>query len=317
MPKDSKTELKKFANALWREDLESRDNLKNELGIVFAYYTSAETALKIVHGESIFMRDARLLNDSTELSYGKYVLNEALSENSYLVDLIGSISHVGIENIRENLVDRYDSLSGLRGRTFLTSLTRHDLKTDSLGRLSMWRGYGAENGVALLIHSTVFSSDLDWRGIFSTPVKYHSVDESRAYISRCLQRAVSGDIDWGSIDGDQFSNLLSDFFQDYCISAKHPGFSEEREWRVYCVPERLESPWAKRKTCSISGVPQLVLDLNIAGPTGDLKEVLLGAIIGPSPHQEVIAEALQNKLDKKGFPNNAVYMSPTPWVSAN
>jgi hypothetical protein len=69
----------------------------------------------------------------------------------------------------------YDgNIYGIKYGTFMLSLSEHDDDEDELGRLSMWRAYGRNAGVALVLNGSFTLSDVDEIKAYSAPVVYKS-----------------------------------------------------------------------------------------------------------------------------------------------
>lgn len=88
------------------------------------------------------------------------------------------------------------------------------------------------------------------------------------------------------------------------VSIKHPGFKEEREWRV--IADMNFCQGLKLDTIAVNGIPQLVMKLPL---TAEIENNRKGfsipanldhLIIGPTPYPAVIANALVKELEKCG-----------------
>ena len=61
-----------FGYALSRTSDLARDNLK------LAHYTSAENALNIISGQTMWLRNAAVMNDHSEIEHGRAIINAAM-----------------------------------------------------------------------------------------------------------------------------------------------------------------------------------------------------------------------------------------------
>lgn len=104
------------------------------------------------------------------------------------------------------------------------------------------------------------------------------------------------------------------------ICTKHPGFHEEREWRIVYNPKLEASDRMKRDIVSIRGVPQPVYKIPLAD---DPENGLIGAeipklidrvIIGPSRHPFELRETFVELLAGAGMQDadRRVWMSEIP-----
>lgn len=311
-------DIQQVNGVLWQKDLQSRADLIGNPLECFAYYTGADTAFKILSSGRVFMRDTRLMNDSAEISYGRFLLDSAIKDNETFSSFLAKAVPEYQSELRRALAEDYGNLSNLGQRTFITSLSRHNLQKDYLGRLSMWRGYGGVDGVALLIGTSSFNGSNDWTGVYSSPVVYTSPQDFRDEFTSVFEKLLAMDIDWATVDHDDLRQSLSDYFLNICINYKHPGFAEEREWRIFSRPDTILSPYTYESTEIVRGVPQRVLSLDIGGPAGNPASHLIGALVGPARQQDVIREALVYEFLRLGLSDAAarVQTSPTPWVTS-
>ena len=58
------------------EEIAAQDNVTSNGGKL-VHYTSADTALKIINNEELWLRDTSCMNDSSEIIYGEHQLTEA------------------------------------------------------------------------------------------------------------------------------------------------------------------------------------------------------------------------------------------------
>jgi hypothetical protein len=131
----------------------------------------------------------------------------------------------------------YDELHVLDNYVFCLSL--HDKHRDD-GKLSMWRGYGANgNGVAIVIDTAKLEPNRASPLIFAE-VKYGTIEKR---------------LNWINARANQFAKLLRlanladeqlyiaayafiERIKRFALFTKHSGFEEEQEWRVLYNPER-------------------------------------------------------------------------------
>ena len=105
---------------------------------------------------------------------------------------------------------------------------------------------------------------------------------------------------------DNLKNTLFKLFKIYVLGTKHPGFLEEREWRVFYTPELGRSKHIESEIVSIKGIPQEVHKI----PLRDIPEIgfhgatipdlLHRIIIGPSDQQVVMGKTFERLLTDAG-----------------
>ena len=138
----------------------------------FVYYTRAETAVSILKNGQIWMRKCTCMNDYSEVQYGLRCLFDAYNNNA-----AGQRFQSVLESLFPGLVQKIGKLFdswrwSLQTDTYFTCVSEHKSDEDVLGRLSMWRAYGGENGVALVINNAAFQSEVpsEVLKIYSSPV---------------------------------------------------------------------------------------------------------------------------------------------------
>src|SRR5262249_3912081 len=103
------------------------------------------------------------------------------------------------------------------------------------------------------------------------------------------------------------------------LSMKHPGFAEEREWRVIYRPNAETSQLITPYTATISGAPQRVFELPLIrdpdrGMALDLNTLVNRVIIGPSSQALAMWRAFVDALADAGVaePERKVICSGLP-----
>jgi Protein of unknown function (DUF2971) len=293
--------------------------------VKFSQYTSADTALRIIRGKEVWFRNARLMNDFSEIRHGQDCLT-----NAWHNDVVGSRFRKLLDKIDPNLrleIEKiFDETQGDRyAESYLLSVSEHHLNAengheDLYGRLSMWRAYGGNCNVAFVFHPEQFQNDDVAVDAFTSPVLY---------------RDVKGFLDWFSTYVEAIENhwqRISGFNKDYLkerilrvlhfavLSLKHPGFEEEREWRVIVSPTLTGQRGLSRATEVVGGIPQIVykmkLDSNVRkGIVGvPINSFLSKIIIGPSEYPYAVRDALVQALADAGIddPSSKVSISDIP-----
>lgn len=271
----------------------------------FAYYTTADTAMKLIENKEIWLRNATVMNDFSEIAYGLDLMRRALSGPS------GGSFIKAASNVFPGVMDKvFPQLSQIerhwRIETYISCLSLHEPSEDQNGRLSMWRAYG---DVAIVVNNTPMTVVTDRLGVYSTPVHYldqSGVDERLRKVAHAI--AVNHDFLQQRGEQEFISNTVSMVFLA-AIGTKHPGFSEEKEWRIFFRPaERPESILTRRVTV-IDRVPQEIWALPLRHDPdnglhrADVPSLLDRIIIGPTPYPYVSAHAFVETLERAGVEN--------------
>ena len=267
----------------------------------FAYYTSADTARNIILNEEVWLRNATVMNDFSEISYGLSLVKKALSGRygKFFSNAANTVFPDVMDKIRPKLIELE-----LRWRveTYILCLSLHESLEDRNGRLSMWRAYG---DVALIINNKPLTAVTDRLGVYSTPVHY--LDQTGADTRlKTVAQAILDNVDFIRNLGEKvFINCAINMVFLAAIGTKHPGFSEEKEWRIYFRPAEYPNSILKSKVVVIDNVPQEIWTLPLQhDPSNDLHHadipsLLDKIIVGPTPYPYVSSRAFMKLLEEE------------------
>ncbi len=273
-------------------------------GAKLVYYTSAKTAMSILENREIWFRNAALMSDFSEISYGLKLFTRAVSgpagerfgriANGLFPDATGSAGVL----LKPRIPDWHLE-------TYLSCWSLHHRSEDQNGRLSMWRAYG---DIALVLRNRAFHAIGDESGTRSLPVNYFSLSDCEAQVEQVAENIRSNAASIQSRGRRKFEEDLAQMAFLYGIRTKHPGFAEEEEWRVWFRPMDQPDRKAifKEKVVVIDGIPQRVwtLPLRNAPRKGlhgaDIGSLLDRIIIGPTAYPYVSATAFVRLLEEAG-----------------
>lgn len=271
-------------------------------GLQFAHYTTAETALEIIAGRSVWLRNAAVMNDHSEIEHGRAILSTLLEGpvGRRLCAALDAV-HDGVSNtVRAHF---YQDAHDARETTYMTSMCEHG-PTEWFGRLSMWRAYGGPRaGAAIVLKPGVVTDPSLNLGLYPSPVLYGDASDvavELGAVADALERAPGA---VAAVDADMVAHVVAGALHFAMLSIKHRGFEEEREWRILC-PARELSPDrpVRRVVRSVAGIPQLVCELPLHGKGGTFlpqltwENMLERIIVGPSLHPEVVKRAFEAEL---------------------
>lgn len=304
---------------IYEEDLKDRIPLGTGK-VDLIHYTSASAACSIISGGEIWLTNVRQANDFYEIQYGIDLIREYF-QNPEEVWRKEAFSTLGLGNFQE-FADRLEApLQQLYSETYVTCLSEHHNDDEHHGRLSMWRGYGASESVALVISGGPFATFTDSLGVFSVKVKYWKQDRLDAYLDALFRKLLVLDQKAVQEVQTELEELLHQHLLLLPLSLKHPGFDEEREWRVFHFPYVAENSVLKKEVKTLGGVSQLVQILplkdysEIGAPDLSIPSIFLRTIIGPSEYQYLTARALDMLLSDAGIqqPNAVITLSSIPY----
>jgi Protein of unknown function (DUF2971) len=277
-------------------------------GCRFVYYTTADTATKILGSKQIWLRNTAVMNDYSEVQYGIQCLDAACSAEP------GKNFNIALNTCFQGLADEVRGLFNgwlpiISEDTYVTCLSQHLSKEDQHGRLSMWRAYGCGTGVALVINGAVMFGNTHVLQVFSSPVAYeepHIVAERLNKIAKNISNDVGFLRDLGR---EHVKSAVFNMFLFGILCTKHPGFHEEREWRAIASPQIWPTPHCSFAIEVIHGTPQRVLKLDLKNhPEQDLvglaiPELINRVIIGPCQFPAIIRAAFLELLQQAGVPD--------------
>ncbi len=292
-----------------------KTNEARSSGQRFVHYTSCDAALSIIENNSIWFRNATLMNDFSEIQHGLNCLRQYWlhDRGENLRQAIAAINPDGVDA----LVRSFDAnVFDLLNNTYLISMSEHDPAEDVFGRLSMWRAYGQQTGAALILKNGPILSPTSAITAVSIPVLYalpdafaDHMDEVAAGLTN--ERELLREIEQQQLaaSGTSYiSQSLQEVFKLACIATKHPGFGEEREWRVVYQPgtNPTQPDRIVPDTCTLNGVPQNIYKLifqnypeeGFVGAT--LPEILDKVIIGPTSYPFVVFARMFDALQARG-----------------
>lgn len=279
-----------------------------ENGGRFAYYTTSATAHLILENKELWMRNTAVMNDFTEVAHGLNCLIR--SYQSSAGDELKAAMNGCFPGVSSEWSALFDSwIPIIRRNTYILSVSEHPRTEDQYGRLSMWRAYGGNAGVAFVFNGGPMFRPSDALRAYSSPVAYLGSDG----VAEEMRKIASGLRTHASYVRQQGKEWLKsgmfEAFRFAAICTKHPAFLEEREWRVVSTQVLHESVRLKPTPEIIGGVTQLLLKLKLAdlpeeGLTGlTIPDFLERVLIGPCEHPEVIAASLTDLLESAGVEN--------------
>ncbi len=273
----------------------------------------------MIVNKEVWMRKASLMNDYMEIEHGIECLQHSYDgENG---DEFRQIIDNLFPNISDELLELFNGwLPHFRVGTFLTSLSEHDKTEDRHGRLSMWRSYGGVTGVGVVLNSSVFLTPSDALNAYASPVAYLSPEGFKVKFDE-ITANVKNETDWlKTCDKQTVLNHLFYMFQYAVLCTKHPGFAEEREWRIIYAPEFERSERIKEEIISINGIPQTICKLPLEDfPEEDfvgasIPKLVERIIIGPNDHAHEVKATFIHLLSDAGMDDASerVFISGIP-----
>lgn len=300
-----------------------RQSVKRD-GLRLAHYTSAATALRILKSQEVWLRNVRWMNDVTEIIHGRDLLLRAYNDSAAGKKFHHALDSVS-EGLRKRLEDTFNPiLTHIETETYISCLSIHKSTEDGLGRLSMWRGYGQNDGAALIVRSHPFMSTAPGFGPFSSSVYYSDRSDLDSRIDEIATNILNNRDFLRSMPPDTVMGYLLSVLLTLVVCTKHPGFDEEKEWRIIYWPTLIPTRYVQMATEAVRGVPETIYKIPLkdapeVGMTGiNVTEFIDHIIVGPSRESEKIKHAFTTQLRNLGVPNpeSRVVESGIPYRSS-
>ena len=289
--------------AMDRIEKARKDNIR------FSHYTSAYVAMEIIEKNEVWLRNAIVMNDFSEVQHGLDCLRA-----SWFDDKVGGRLKAILNSLKPGLPDELakafdDRHHDRAAQSYLVSISEHGggtIDEDKYGRLSMWRAYGGDTNVAFVFKNTPFLSDSTALNALTSPVFYGDAERFKPEFSRTIDALESNLEVAKAVGPDVVRQVLENAFHFAALSAKHPGFAEEREWRVIYSPTIWPSDKIPSSIKTIAGVPQKIYRIPLKNYPEEgflgatLPELLEEIIIGPTENAFSVYDALVEKLGEAG-----------------
>jgi Protein of unknown function (DUF2971) len=278
------------------------------MGSRFVYYTTASTAMQILSGGEIWMRNTMIMNDFSEVEHGlSCVVNAYRSKAGATLKALLEQQYGGITAEIEQLFNKW--IPVFRSDTYVLCLSEHPPEEDRHGRLSMWRAYGGDAGVALVVNGDVLFRPSTALAAYSSPVAYLDGDALEHELASVASAMAQNTSLLQQLGRDGTKTAIFHMLRFAAVCTKHPAFAEEREWRVVASPVLESSALLPVHIETVAGIPQKVLKIKLAdhpdkGLIGLERTLLIDRVlIGPCEHSEVIRQALWQAMEQSGVSN--------------
>ena len=285
-------------------------------GVNFVHYTNAETAYKIIKNQEIWLRKIVVMNDYREFEHGKDELIRLIDnsdEGKSLKKILDSIS----PHIFMNAYSKFKEWSFfIKDDFYISCFSEYGKAEENFGKLSMWRAYGGQAGVAIILKQDFFKNPHE--GLEFSYVAYLGENQLKQQISN-LSDSISAKSDGlKNVDSKILENYLLNVFRFTALCNKHKGFEEEKEWRLIATATLLpEGKLTTQEIVTIQGTPQNIVKINLQNANfGNLKfkDMIDKIIIGPSQHPFEIYKSIVSALKYIGAeePEKIVNISDIP-----
>ena len=260
------------------------------------------------------------MNDFREFEHGKDVLVKLL-DDSEEGQALKNIFNVINPEVFDKTYSNFKKWGPFIKNDFYISCFSEDKnKDDDIGKLSMWRAYGANTGVAIIFKADLFDKICTKYGLDFSNVSYLEKNELKKEIKR-LTEAISSNIEQiksSLSDPVTLSFYLFNIFRFSALCNKHLVFNEEKEWRLIATASQtIKNDLIVQEIETIRGIPQNIIKIRLKGiKLSDLlfKDMISKVIIGPCQHPSLIRNSITTALREIGFtePEKIIHISDIP-----
>jgi hypothetical protein len=223
-------------NPLWA-DLRPEDTFAVKKPLL-AHYTTIQTLEKILATNEIWFSNPLFMTDIEEVRFGVLQANEVVLTSHRLVDACKTQERaLRFKNEFTHHFNRFANEHILDTYVFCPS--NHSREDDD-GRLSMWRGYGANGNGAAIVFDAGQINVSDKTPLIIAQVSYATTQARLDWLRNTLSR-FEGLLARANIPDEKLhlaAYALFERIKIFALFTKHRGFIEEDEWRIVYLPDR-------------------------------------------------------------------------------
>ncbi|BDV33711.1 DUF2971 domain-containing protein [Methylocystis iwaonis] len=205
---------------------------------LLAHYTSIQTLEAILKYREFWFSNPLYMNDLEEVRFGMLEGLTAFMSNQKIEQACKTSERAALlRHSFDFYFKKFDSEHVLDIYVFCLSEHRRD---DKDGLLSMWRGYASNGNGAALVFDAAKLNPRENSPLTIARVKYASTEERKIWINNKIE-LLADLISKNDLPDEKLWAATYVFFERlkmFALFTKHPGFEEEREWRVVYLPER-------------------------------------------------------------------------------
>lgn len=271
---------------------------------LLAHYTSVPILEKILATDEVWLSNPLLMNDSEEIKFvilqGVPLVLEEIEKTFIDKDFAKTF-----KNYFEFYHNQFADNHVLDTYIFCTS---EHTKDDEDGKLSMWRGYGANGNGAAIVFDTSKIKAVD-NGLFVvSKVKYATKDERIVWLKSKISNFMKL-LSNTEISKDKLyipAHALYNRLKLFALFTKHNGFKEEDEWRIVYLKDRdINNKYSKMFDYFIGprGIePKLKLKIDALGEDSSdnlsLSTLIYKIILGPNVSSLLTKATISRMLEK-------------------
>lgn len=270
----------------------------------FAHYTNKVALLSILQNQEIWLKKTSEMNDISEVKHGvELIKGYFFSKADKFWKTIDNTHYALASQIKS---DFQEWLEDLYSETYITCLTEFS-NSEPSGRLSMWRGYGNNEAVAMVISNKFLDYTNNPYGIIATPAFYYSNQQVEAFFQSFDAIAQQYQQLLRQNSREVVKSAILSMLKTMAFAFKHPGFSEEREWRIVYRPNEKNLKNLTRPDAKFCKAQTNYYTLPLGTKSsGDLQQLsfeslIYQVIVGPSRIESQTYQQLELFLKKMSY----------------
>lgn len=286
--------------------------------INFVHYTNADTAFKIIKNEEIWLRNVAVMNDFREFEHGKECLINLIDNSDEGQSLKNIFNVINSEVFDKVYLDFKNWGPFIKDDFYISCFSEHQNKDGDIGKLSMWRAYGGNSGVAIIFKQDFFSKLNTSCGLDFSSVAYLNPDQLKQEIGHLTTTISNNAEQIKALSTKELSFYLFNILRFSALCNKHVGFDEEKEWRLIAIAsQNIKNDLISQEIETISGIPQNVLKIKLKEALADnhgFKDMIHKVIIGPCLYPWTIRNSIATALRDIGItaPEKIITISNIP-----
>jgi len=265
------------------------------------HYTSLESFLGIVESGTLWASHIRYLNDT--------------SEQRLIWELFRTRIKERLQHASGTLHDKLMELKAVAANPQDEDIYVVSFSEDGGDRLSQWRGYGANEGIAVGFNPVELNHQckkFTTKACKSTPNRGAACLRKVQYVDDSKKDEYNGIIDT-FLDRGLLDFSTSKFTPEqafvrgvsfFAATLKHTAFSDEREWRII-IFDYEGGPTPRYRARKSLLIPFIELDIKDTAPPK--------IFVGPSPHKENTVTTIKHLLIANGSNGTEVIPSQIPY----
>lgn len=286
--------------------------------IDFAYYTSALTAYDLIKNQELWLRNITVMNDYMEFDHGKKCLLKLIKETAEGERLKQIFNNLKPNLFDETLLDFEKYAVNMKMDINISCFSEHKCIEEDNGKLSMWRAYGGNNGVAIIFKPELFYWFASIGFDFSSVAYLDEIKLKKEITS--LSESISNNLHYvNELSIEELKSILFNIFKFSALCNKHIGFKEEDEWRLIAMNSiHSNHCLVSQEVETKNGTPQIISKIKLSKTLPNdpkLKDMIKKVIIGPCRHPNVIYDSISSALVSIGVesPDRIIYGSDIPF----